>query len=781
LTTNRKSQLAIEYSYEFNAQFPDIPVLWINAGSQARRDESYRKIAQTLSIRGCMDSTANPQKLVANWLLDNSIEGWLLILDNADDIEDVFGEDPAGSSPSDSIAKLLRNSSFLHNGSIVVTTRDGRLESRLAILGSTLQVPVMSTWEALGLLKSRIPFLENVEHDAKALLAELGLLPLAITQASAFIIENRITIPEYLELFRGVGNSPQEALYRAFEDPRRLCQSDENSVMKTWELSFKLIGKSSPRAAAILSAIAHLDQAGIPEALLHEDGESQVQFKEALGVLKAFSFVTAEEEHTDLTIHPLIQLSTQRWLQNKGLESDYAQNTLIMVSKKFPSTEMIPIEVATIWNLCERLLPHALRVEKTQPLSQAGMLAKAKLQMKIGEYELVRGRCLESIDWHAKAAENFSNIRESDADIQRAVLQNLSDLAIAKSMAGFTEESGVLHQRAIAGIERLLGRDHPLTISMLLRMAENLNFQQRFRESNRLYNRIHSTRVTLLGPNHLDTIDALSNSATALEWLGRFSECESVCRHVVERLRACLPGHPKLYYATSRLSSVLQKLGKTTEAEALARETLQVRLRIYGSENSILAWSMHILSLTLRDQGRLDEAGKYSRMALEIRESTMGSLHPVTALALFNLAFLKYGCGEDGEARVLLRDGIQRIVKGYGRWHPLAVVASAEYIRMKNHSVLMKIPEQIRVERKRAYWVALSSKQISLLAQCIGTHNPNRKPWEEGFLLLEAYLLLAVDRLKTKTILIMRLLFSVIFLFLTAYLCRSLRVQGHGY
>lgn len=723
-----------------------------------------------------MDSTANPQKLVANWLLDNSRKGWLLILDNADDIENTFGEDSAGSSISDPVAKLLRNSSFLHNGSIVVTTRDGRLENRLAILGSTLQVPVMSTWEALGLLKSRIPFLENEEHDAKALLAELGLLPLAITQASAFITEHRITIPEYLELFRGIGNSPQEALYRAFEDPRRLCQSDENSVMRTWELSFKLIGKSSPRAAAILSTIAYLDQAGIPEALLHEDRESQVQFKEALGVLKAFSFVTIEGEHADLIVHPLVQLSTQIWLQNKGLESDYAQNTLIMVSKEFPSTEMIPIEVVTTWNLCERLLPHALQVEKTQPLSQAAALAKAKLQMKIGEYELVRGRSSKSIDWHTKAAENFSNIRESEADIQRAALQNLSDLAIAKSMAGFTEESGKFHQRAIAGTERLLGRDHPLTTSMLLRMAENLNFQHRFRESNRLYHRIHSTRVALLGPNHLDTIDALSNWVTALEWLGRFSECESICRHVVERLRVCLPGHPKLYYATSRLSSVLQKLGKTAEAEALARETLEVRQQIYGHENSILAWSMHVLSLTLRDQGRLDEAGEYSRMALEIRERRMGSLHPVTALALFNLAFLRYGCGEEEEAGVLLMDGIQRIVKSYGRWHPLAVVASAEYIRMKNHSILMKIPEEIRMEKKRAYWVALSSKQISLFAQCIGTHNPNRKPWGDGFLLLEAYLLLAVERLKAKMILIMRLLFSVMFLFLTAYLCRYLRV-----
>jgi tetratricopeptide (TPR) repeat protein len=722
-----------------------------------------------------MDFTANPQRLVTDWLLDPPHGCWLLILDNADDIEGTFGEDPAGSSPSDSIAKLLRNCSCLSNGSIVVTTRDSRLENRLAIAGSTLEVPEMSTSEALQLLESRISIPEELDHDAQALLVELGLLPLAITQASAFILENRVTISEYLQLFRGEDNSPHEALSRSFQDPRR--QSEDNSVMNTFELSFNQIRRRSPRSAAILSTIAHLDQAGIPEALLHHDGESQVQFIEALGVLRAFSLIIRNDKRTDVKVHRLVQLSTQRWLQMNGLESDCAQETLIMVSRRFPSTEMIPIEAATTWDLCKKLLPHALRVEKIQPLSEVAISAKAQLQMKIGEYELLRGRSEKSIDYHRRAAQNFAIITDADVQTQVAILQNLSDLAIALSMAGFNKESGELHQQAILSMERLVGKDHPLTMAMLLRQAENFNFGRRFKDSHRLYRRVYNTRVTLLGEDHLDTIDALSNSVTALEWLGRFEECEKDCRRVVDRLRVYLPGHPKLYYATSRLSSVLQKLGNTAEAEKLAREALNVRRQIYGSENSILAWSMHVLSLTLRDQGKLDEAFKHSKGALEIREASMGRFHPVTALALLNLAFLQYGSGNYQEAAVLMQDGIARTTERHGAWHPLTVVASAEYIRMKHHLILRTLPEGSRDKRTRAYWVALSSRQISVLTQCIGTYNPNRRFWEEAFLLLEAYCLVAVERFKTKTILISRLVFSVMFLFLTAYLCRSLRVQ----
>ena len=101
-----------------------------------------------------MDPTANFQKLVTDWLLDPSHGSWLLIVDNADDIEDIFSEGPPKTPSGDSIAKLLHNCSSLTERSIVVTTRDSRLESRLLIVGSTLEVTPMSVSEALELLQT---------------------------------------------------------------------------------------------------------------------------------------------------------------------------------------------------------------------------------------------------------------------------------------------------------------------------------------------------------------------------------------------------------------------------------------------------------------------------------------------------------------------------------------------------------------------------------------------------------------------------------------------------
>jgi tetratricopeptide (TPR) repeat protein len=725
-------------------------VLWINGGSSARLNESYRNIAQALSIPGWIDPSADVQRLVMDWLSDSSREGWLLVIDNADEIEEIFPEKATQTSTKDSVATILRSCANLSQGSVIVTTRDSRLENRLATVESTLKVPLMSNSEALELLQTRISRAKYSHSDASDLVEQLERLPLAITQASAFIVENDITISQYLELFKFANSSVGEVLSRAFEDPRRDYRS-ENSVMRTLVLSFNQIREKSPRSAAILSTIAHLDRAGIPEALLHDDGESPLQFMEAVGVLKAFSLVLADEEgKTNLKVHRLVQLSIRIWLQTIGQDLFYAQLTMIMVSEKFPSAENDLDEAFHTWDLCKRLYPHVQTVEKTEPISKEAKLAKAKLQRKMGMYELIRGRPEDSIFRHRQAAIAFREVTDNDIGNKIVALQNMSNLGTALSIAGSFEESEKLYYQACTATEKLLGKDHPLTTMMLCNLADNQVFSRKFNQADKLYRRIYKMRVTLLGEQHLDTLETLSNWGPALEWLGRFEECENILRHAVNGMRSCLPpDHPKLCYATNRLSSVLQKLGKSEEAEAMARETLRVRLQIYGPGNVDVVWSMYVLSMALRDQGKYAEALQLSKQAVQIREDALGRLHLVTLIALFNLAFFYRGLCQYQEAARLYQECTTRMRENYGAWHPLLVVTSAEWIRMKHHAKFQENHEDCHAE-PRAYWVAMASRQISVLAHCCGAYNPDHKPWTDVLLLLEAYFLVIVEPWRNK-------------------------------
>lgn len=125
---NRKSDLAIEYSYQASEQIPDVWVFWVNAINAAKFEEGYRMIANSIKLPGREDPTTNILQLVSSWLLEEENGPWILILDNADDL--TMFSDPrkikARSDIGDVVGKAESLSTFLPitpSGSILMTSR----------------------------------------------------------------------------------------------------------------------------------------------------------------------------------------------------------------------------------------------------------------------------------------------------------------------------------------------------------------------------------------------------------------------------------------------------------------------------------------------------------------------------------------------------------------------------------------------------------------------------------------------------------------------------------
>ena len=68
----RKSQLAIEYSFQVRESLPDMWVFWVHASSAARFEEGYRKIAERIKIAGWDNREVNILQLVNTWLCDEA-------------------------------------------------------------------------------------------------------------------------------------------------------------------------------------------------------------------------------------------------------------------------------------------------------------------------------------------------------------------------------------------------------------------------------------------------------------------------------------------------------------------------------------------------------------------------------------------------------------------------------------------------------------------------------------------------------------------------------------
>jgi hypothetical protein len=383
---SRKSQIAIEYCYRFRKRYPQSSIIWIHASTVERIDQAYKEIARKAQLSGWDNPKTNKLALVADWLNQDETGHWLVILDNADDADVLFNATPDLASKGyeeKPIASYIPHST---EGSILITTRDRRVGERLANRVKAINLPPFTVQEARDLLESLMGKIDiGEEEDVKELLDTLAYLPLAISQAAAFITENGMTASEYLELLRTGDTDIRDLLSEELIDLRRDAEV-QNSVIRTWKLSFDHIRTSKPRAAEILSLMSVLDRQGIPKSVLRRENEKSIEFTTAIGMLQAFSLITPESTGISFEVHRLVHLATQKWLELEGKIQYWRQEALKVIS------EVYPAGVFENWTVCNSLAPHMQVVVEYASDSDACQLYSATILKNALQYDLSQGR-----------------------------------------------------------------------------------------------------------------------------------------------------------------------------------------------------------------------------------------------------------------------------------------------------------------------------------------------------------------------------------------------------
>jgi hypothetical protein len=166
-------------------------------------DQAYKDIARKLCLTGWDDPKVDTFQLVSEWLSNDAHGHCLLLLDSADDTEVFFSTKLNPSSVgSEQTAPLVNYLPRNQNGSTLITTRDKRVGERLTKREETIIVLPMAGREAERLLWPKVVQEGSLDKtNSSRLLEVLGYLPLAITQAAAYISENSIMVEEYLRDF----------------------------------------------------------------------------------------------------------------------------------------------------------------------------------------------------------------------------------------------------------------------------------------------------------------------------------------------------------------------------------------------------------------------------------------------------------------------------------------------------------------------------------------------------------------------------------------------------
>ena len=198
----------------------------------------------------------------------------------------------------------------------------------------------MDKSEALALLQKKLSFNAS-EYNAIKLFKALNYIPLAITQAAAYIKYRalRIIISRYIYEIRRNDYNRALLLMKDMEDDRRDGRAS-NSIIVTWQISFVYIRKAMPTAARLLSLMSLFDRQGIPESLLYDrywrDDGKEANFEDNIHTLTSFSLVKMSADKYEFEIYRLVQFSTKKWLELYDELEEWKETYIILMDNSYP-------------------------------------------------------------------------------------------------------------------------------------------------------------------------------------------------------------------------------------------------------------------------------------------------------------------------------------------------------------------------------------------------------------------------------------------------------------
>ena len=131
----------------------------------------------------------------------------------------------------------------------------------------------------------------------------------------------------------------------------------------------------------------------------------------------------------------------------------------------------------------------------------------------------------------------------------------------------------------------------------------------KYAEAERIERQVLGVLRRVLGEEHPDTLTTAANLATSLCKQGQYAEAERIEREVLGvRRRVLGEEHPDTLTTAANLARTLCKQGQYAEAERIEREVLGVRRRVLGEEHPDTLISAANLSQTPWEQGQYAEA-----------------------------------------------------------------------------------------------------------------------------------------------------------------------------
>ena len=644
-------------------------IFWIDGRSETSITNGFATIARTC---GNHDESCEG---VIFWL-QNTSHSWLLILDNADNMDlDMAQFLPAG-----------------RNGSILITTRLDDCAGLQTVGEAHYERLNEETAIKLLLKACKNKVGSRIKDDARAVVELLGCHALAVIQAGAGISQGLCGLEEYKDLFL----TQRDVLLKC--SPRQ-AKSEYGGVYATFEVSATYLkdrnDQEAKDALQLLNFYAFMHFSDFPEIAFEEawknsrneavvssrllpDGEEDIEglspwhvshlpsfmqrnthdlnldklrFRNARSLLVSLSLVTFDADRRMTRMHPVSHFWSRDRLQQPEEHTNAWLNGLSVLSLSIED-----VNTMDVLPLSEQLQSHI-----------------ESFADSLKEWKYLKH------DFHFQQSLYRLSVVMYRLDCDLALFEPLQMIPIQNDESWLRTENGQKIQR-LHGLWARNNGDANMAVNLLKKLSE--------------------AQLQTLPAEDSTCLQSQQSLALAYLKIGETAKAIGMLEEVVKiRTKTLRPEHPERLASQHILAYSYLEIGETIKAKCLLEEVVKIRTKTLRPEHPDRLGSQHVLTRSYLEIGETAKAIELLEEVVKIRTKTLRPEHPDRLDSQHELARAYLEIGETAKAIALVESVVETEAKTLEADHSKLVasiyLSALCYYRARNYERALELARSI--------------------------------------------------------------------------------------
>jgi tetratricopeptide (TPR) repeat protein len=654
-----KTSEALEYAYRFQGDYDFVG--WIDCQRVAEVDHKVADLAQKLrdkfgvSVPGGA-TVAERARLVLDRLSDGeTVQRWLLVYDNAEDIE--------------AVRQYLPTS----GGQVLITSQNQDWADQAA---RSLRVEVFDRKESILHLRRVVPAITEDEADAVA--DAVGDLPVAVAAVAAFLRDTAYPVADYLS---SLAREPQQALallQRPTDYP--------TMVAAAWDLPLQMLRDRSPAAARLLELCSVMAPNISLNLVYHRPmAELLGPYDPALALaepllmprlvqeISKLHLLRPDSNANEIQVHQLIQAVVRGRMDADQLAATRADVQRLLLNER-PRRD---VDDPATWSRYRLLWPHLPPAEVVSSSNdKVRQLIIDRVRYIYVFRDLERG-----ISEATEAANRWERMLAAVTDPKEALVLRTQLLHLRYNHANILlyqsrfEEARSLAESVLAEQVELLGADHPHSLMTAAALGGALRGLGRYGEALKRDMQTYPAWVRQNGESNERTLQAASNLAESYRVTGDMYRALTLDEDTHRLYTATLgERHPWTLLAARNLVRDRLEAGEYSGAVDDAEHVYKTCDEALGTDSPGALDAQMLLGIALRSAGREAEAAVQFDEALRRLTDRFGDTSAeALACRLSNAANL-LSLERFGEAEAEIRPVLAEYQRVLGAGHPHVLV-----------------------------------------------------------------------------------------------------------